>query len=113
MLAARAGPPFKPPLFPIFARYARKSAGSFFGAMPPIVHELLKKDKDKITLDIHEPLTYTKTMKHKAPISAETPTGAVNPTQPKPYRTCKPSIRLSVVNRKEIHNDLPQLPDRM
>ena len=50
-------------------------------------------------------------MKSKAPISVEAPTGAVNPTQPKPRRTCKPSMRLQAVELKRRFHDLPYLPD--
>ena len=54
------------------------------------------------------------TMKQKAPASAETPTKACNPTQPKPRRTRKPIIRFQAVElKRRFHNDLPFLPDRM
>ena len=49
----------------------------------------------------------------KAPVRIGVLAGAVNPTQPKPYRTRKPIIGVSAVNLKEFHSDLPFLPDRM
>jgi hypothetical protein len=52
-------------------------------------------------------------MKQKAPISVLALTGAVNPTQPKPYRTRNLIIRLLAVTLKENHGDLSQLSDRM
>jgi hypothetical protein len=51
-------------------------------------------------------------VENKAPISAETPTGAVITTA-KAAVTCKPIIGFSAVDLKEIHSDLPFLPDRM
>jgi hypothetical protein len=51
-------------------------------------------------------------MKKEAPISAETPTGAVITTA-EAAMTCKPIIGVLAVDLKEIHDDLPQLPDRM
>ena len=62
-------------------------------------------------LDIREPLTYNLRVKDKAPITAGTVIGA-RTAQPKPYRSDNPSIRLLAVNHKEIHSDVPQLPDR-
>jgi hypothetical protein len=51
-------------------------------------------------------------MKQTAPISAETPTGAIITTAEAAV-TCKPIIGFLAVDLKEIHSDLPQLPDRM
>jgi hypothetical protein len=51
-------------------------------------------------------------MKRKAPISAETPTGARIRTA-EAAQTRNLIIRLLAVDLKEIHHDLPQLPDRM
>jgi hypothetical protein len=51
-------------------------------------------------------------MKSNAPISAETPTGAVIITA-EAAMTCKPIIGLLAVTLKENHSDLPFLPDRM
>jgi hypothetical protein len=51
-------------------------------------------------------------MKQKAPISAETLTGATIHTA-EAARTRNPIIRLLAVDLKEIHSDVPQLPDRM
>ncbi len=49
--------------------------------------------------------------KSKAPISAETPTGAVDRTA-EAARVRNSIIRLQAANLKGIHSDLPQLPDR-
>jgi hypothetical protein len=51
-------------------------------------------------------------MKQEAPISVEAPTGAVITTA-EAVATRDPIIGLSAVDLKEIHSDLPQLPDRM
>jgi hypothetical protein len=51
-------------------------------------------------------------MKSKAPISAETLTGAVIITA-EAAMTCKSIIGFLAVDLKEIHSDLPQLPYRM
>jgi hypothetical protein len=51
-------------------------------------------------------------MKNRAPISAETPIGA-EITTAEAAVTCKPIIGFLAVDLKEIHSDLPQLPDRM
>jgi hypothetical protein len=51
-------------------------------------------------------------MKYEAPISAETPTGAVITTAEAAV-TCKPIIGFLAVDLKEIHSDLPHLQDRM
>ena len=51
-------------------------------------------------------------MKYKAPISAETPTGAEISTAEAAV-TLQPHYRLPAVDLKEIHSDVPQLPDRM
>jgi hypothetical protein len=45
-------------------------------------------------------------MKNKAPISAETPTGAES-AQPKPNGSFNSIIGLSLCDLKEIHNDMP------
>jgi hypothetical protein len=47
-----------------------------------------------------------------APISAETPPGA-KITTAEAAMTCKPIIGVLAVDLKEIHNDMPLLPDRM
>ncbi|MFZ0590777.1 MAG: hypothetical protein WAM39_09860 [Bryobacteraceae bacterium] len=51
-------------------------------------------------------------MLQKAPISALTLTGA-EITTAKAAVTCNPIIGFPAVDLKEIHSDLPQLPDRM
>ncbi len=51
-------------------------------------------------------------MKPKAPISDGTPIGA-EITTAKAAVTCKPIIGFPAVDLKEIHSDLPQLPERM
>jgi hypothetical protein len=51
-------------------------------------------------------------MKNKAPISVEAPTGAVNPTA-EAMETRNPIMGFTAVDLKEIHSDLPFLPDRM
>jgi hypothetical protein len=51
-------------------------------------------------------------MKQKAPISSETPTGALITTA-EAVATRNPIIGSLAVDLKEIHGDLPQLPDRM
>jgi hypothetical protein len=51
-------------------------------------------------------------MKSKAPISAETPTGAVITTA-EAVATRNLIIGLLAVDLKEIHSDLPFLPNRM
>jgi hypothetical protein len=51
-------------------------------------------------------------MKLMAPASAETPTGA-EITTAEAAMTCKSIIGFLAVDLKEIHSDLPQLPDRM
>ena len=51
-------------------------------------------------------------MENKAPISVSAPTGAVITTAEAAV-TCKLIIRLQAVDLKEIHSDVPQLPDRM
>jgi hypothetical protein len=51
-------------------------------------------------------------MKQKAPASVEAPTGAVITTA-EAAMTCKPIIGVLAVDLKEIHSDLPFLPDRM
>lgn len=51
-------------------------------------------------------------MKQKAPVSVEAPTGAVITTAEAAV-TCKSIIGFLAVDLKEIHGDLPQLPDRM
>jgi hypothetical protein len=51
-------------------------------------------------------------MKLAAPISAETPTGALITTA-EAAMTCKPIIGVLAVDLKEIHGDVPFLPDRM
>ena len=48
-------------------------------------------------------------MQQKAPISVEALTGAVITTA-EAAMTCKPIIGFLVVDLKEIHSDLPQLP---
>ena len=50
-------------------------------------------------------------MKQKTPTDALTPTGAVNPPQPKLKQTRNPIIRLQAVELKRRFHDLPQLPD--
>jgi hypothetical protein len=47
-------------------------------------------------------------MKNKAPISAETPTGA-EITTAEAEVTCNPIIGFPAVDLKEIHDGLPQL----
>jgi hypothetical protein len=51
-------------------------------------------------------------MKPKAPTNALTLIGAVI-TAAEAEVTCKPITGLSAVDLKEIHGDLPQLPNRM
>jgi hypothetical protein len=51
-------------------------------------------------------------MKHRAPAVVEA-TAGTRTAQPKPYESINSSIRLLAVHLKEIHNDVPQLPDRM
>jgi len=51
-------------------------------------------------------------MKYEAPINVEALTGAVITTAEAAV-TCKPIIGFLAVDLKEIHSDLPQLPDRM
>lgn len=51
-------------------------------------------------------------MKQEAPASAETPTRAVIATA-EAMETLNPIIDFLAVDLKEIHSDLPQLPDRM
>jgi hypothetical protein len=51
-------------------------------------------------------------MKQKAPASVEAPTGAVITTA-EAAMTCKPIIGVLAVDLKEIHSDLPFMPDRM
>jgi hypothetical protein len=50
-------------------------------------------------------------MKQKAQVSVSAPAWAVITTA-KAAVTCKPIIGFSPVDLKEIHDDLPQLPDR-
>jgi hypothetical protein len=51
-------------------------------------------------------------MKNKAPIKTPILIGAVITTAEAEV-TCKPILGSLAVNLKEIHSDLPQLPDRM
>jgi hypothetical protein len=51
-------------------------------------------------------------MKQKAPISAETPIRA-EITTAEAAMTCEPIIGFLAVDLKEIHGDLPFLPDRV
>lgn len=72
----------------------------------------LSRISNNISVDIREGVTYDISHEAKAPISAETPTGAVITTA-EAAMTCKPIIGVLAVDLKEIHGDLPQLPDRM
>jgi hypothetical protein len=51
-------------------------------------------------------------MKYEAPISAETPTGAVFTTA-EAVANCTLIMSFPAVDLKEIHGDMPQLPDRV
>lgn len=51
-------------------------------------------------------------MNLKTPISVDALTGVVITTAEAEV-TCNPIIRLLAVDLKEIHGDLPQLPDRV
>lgn len=52
-------------------------------------------------------------MKSMAPISAETPTGALIITAEAAMTLDKSIIGVLAVDLKEIHSDVPQLPYRM
>ena len=66
----------------------------------------------QILIDIRKGVTYNEGMKYEAPVSAETPTGAVFTTA-EAIVTCNSIIGLPAVDLKEIHGDMPQLPDRV
>ena len=69
--------------------------------------------RSRILLAIREPITYNQTMSNKkAPTETPISTGAVLCTAEAAQGDTF-SIRLLVVDLKEIHNDVPQLPDRM
>src|ERR1700676_4591760 len=109
MFAARIAPPILPPVRPIFTKYSLTAGGIFFLAMI----RLYVTGSRKATLDIRKGVTYTKmVVKKKAPISAETPTGATIHTT-EAARTRNPIIRLQAVELKRRFHDLPQLPDRL
>src|SRR5437667_3707571 len=67
ILDALTCPPLSPPFLPIFAKYSRISAGSFF-AMPRLYMSGLGKARriSTIFLDIRKPLTYDKGMNRLA-----------------------------------------------
>jgi hypothetical protein len=64
-----------------------------------------------LPIDIRDGVTYNLLMKLNAPIKTPILTGAVITTA-KAAVTCKPIIGFPAVDLKEIHSDLPQLPNR-
>ena len=66
----------------------------------------------KFSLENSNLLAVLLAMKLMAPISVSAPTGA-EITTAEAAMTCKLIIGFLAVDLKEIHSDLPQLPDRM
>ena len=91
---------------------AKDIRGEFLFRHTSTIRNPVTKSKD-FSIDIREGVTYTIYMKSKAPISAETPTGAVESNTAEAAsdpQTQYPAFGCGTQGR---FHDLPFLPDRM